>query len=286
MSKLTEAVKNLAEEGISPAGKVYRKISLSAVRLLAGQFFCSLKEVEKCALLADIVPERYERNLGSTKGVEGQLLLLSSRVAVIGLGGLGGLAAELLARMGVGTIILVDGDFFSESNLNRQLLSTEDNLQQKKADVAQRRIAAINAAVETVVFKEMVSGHNIEKILQGCHVALDCLDNIKTRFLLQETCQRLGIPMIHGAIAQFYGQVSTIFPGDPGLKAIYSSFNDKQNKGIETQLGNPAATPALIAAWQVQETIKVLLKIGEPLRNRLLFIDTLQGSCETIALGV
>ena len=91
--------------------------------------------------------------------------------------------------------------------------------------------------------------------------------------------------MIHGAIAQFYGQVSTIFPEDVGLKAIYSSFNDQQDKGIEAQLGNPAATPALIAAWQVQEAVKVLLKIGEPLKNRLLFIDTLQGSCETIELG-
>lgn len=285
MSALMEAVKNLAEEAFSPAGKSYLKISLSAVRSLSSRFSCHLKDVEKCALSVGIIPERYQRNLGSIGGAEGQLLLLDSRVAVIGLGGLGGLAAELLARMGVGTIVLVDGDIFSENNLNRQVLSTEDNLGQKKAEAAQKRIAAINAAVETVVFTEMAQEQNIEEMLQGCRAVLDCLDNIKTRFLLQKTCQKLGIPMIHGAIAQFYGQVSTIFPEDVGLKAIYSSFNDQQDKGIEAQLGNPAATPALIAAWQVQEAVKVLLKIGEPLKNRLLFIDTLQGSCETIELG-
>ncbi len=284
MKELSEAVKAFCEESLSPAGKVYLKISLAAVRRLAGQLSCSVKEVEISALSNGIVPERYERNLGTTGGLKGQILLLTSRVAVMGLGGLGGLAAELLARMGVGAITLIDGDTFSESNLNRQVLSTEENLPQNKADAARERIAKINAAVETIVFKEMAAGHNIEKMLQDCNLVLDCLDNLETRFLLQEACQKLGIPMVHGAIAQFYGQVCTIFPGDPGLKAIYSSFNKGQNKGIETELGNPATTPALVAAWQVQEAVKLLLKKEELLRNRILFIDTLQGSCETILL--
>jgi len=284
VTELEQAVKKLAEESISPSGKAYHKISLASVRQLAGEFDCSIKEVEISALTAGIVPERYERNLGTTGGLDGQLLLLNSRVAVIGLGGLGGLAVELLARMGVGAIVLIDGDTFSESNLNRQILSTEENLCQKKAEAARDRIARINAAVETTVITEMATGDNLEKMLQGCNLALDCLDNLETRFLLQETCQKLGIPMIHGAIAQFYGQVSTIFPGDQGLKVIYGSFPKGQNKGIERELGNPAATPALVAALQVQEAVKVLLKKGEPLRNRLLFVDTLQGSCETILL--
>ena len=284
MIKLAEAVRTLSEESVSPAGKVYQKISLTAVQSLAGQLSCSIKEVEITALSSGIVPERYKRNLGTTGGLAGQLSLLNSRVAVMGLGGLGGLAAELLARLGVGTIILIDGDIFAESNLNRQILSTEANLPKKKADAARERIAKINAAVETVVFGEMATVHNIEKMLRGSDLVLDCLDNLETRFLLQKTCQKLGIPMIHGAIAQFYGQVSTIFPGDPGLKAIYSFYHKGPDKGIETELGNPATTPALIAAWQVQEAVKLVLKKGEPLRNRLLFIDTLQGSCETIIL--
>lgn len=285
MELADDVVKEFAEEGISPSGKVYAKLSHKATHLAAAQLSCSLKKVEMVALKNDIIPERYERSLGTIGGIEGQIRLLSSRVAVVGLGGLGGLAAELLARMGVGTLILIDGDSFSESNLNRQVLATEENIGQNKAEAAQQRIRRLNAAVETVTFKEMAKEENIDLMLQGCHVILDCLDNLQTRFLLQNTCQRLGIPMIHGAIAQFYGQVSTVFPGDPGLKAIYKTYEKGKDKGIERELGNPSTTPALVSAWQVQEALKVLLNMKELLRNRLLFIDTLQGNTEIIQLG-
>lgn len=288
MPNLVQALRFHAVESISPAGNSYCQLSLAAARSLAEQFSLSIKEVEIAALENGIIPERYERNLGTTGGAEGQILLLNSRVAVVGLGGLGGLAAVLLARMGIGSLVLIDGDSFSESNLNRQILATEANLQQKKADIAQKTIAQINAAVETSVFREMAGEDDLKGLLAGCQLALDCLDNLKTRFLLQAVCQETGIPMIHGAIAQFYGQVLTIFPGDPGLRVVYSYFQqgqDKEERGIEKELGNPAATPALVAAWQVQETIKVLLKKGNPLRNRLLFMDTLQGNCEIIPLG-
>jgi molybdopterin/thiamine biosynthesis adenylyltransferase len=130
----------------------------------------------------------------------------------------------------------------------------------------------------------MADRENIYGMLRGCHVVLDCLDNLKTRFLLQEACRELGIPLVHGAIAQFYGQVLTIFPGDPGYKAIYKSYEIGKDKGIERELGNPSATPALVSAWQVQEAIKVILNIKELLRNRLLFIDTLQGCTKVIQL--
>ena len=284
MEDFSAAIKLLAEESMSPAGKPYLTISLSSVRSAASQFSRSIKEAEITALKNNIVPERYERSLGTVGGKEGQILLLNSRAAVMGLGGLGGLASELLARMGVGTLILIDGDSFSESNLNRQVLANEENLGDKKAEVARIRIKQVNAAVDAISFAQMATEDNIENMLGGCHVVLDCLDNLTTRFLLQETCQKLSIPMVHGAIAQFYGQVSTIFPGDPGLNVVYRSFEKGKDKGIEKELGNPSTTPALVAAWQVQEAIKLLVKKKELLRNRLLFIDTLEGSCETIQL--
>ncbi|MDO9534861.1 MAG: HesA/MoeB/ThiF family protein [Bacillota bacterium] len=284
MQEFSEAIKLLAEESISPAGKPYFTISLSSVRSVASQFSCSIKEAEITALKNSIIPERYERSLGTVGGMQGQILLLNSRAAVMGLGGLGGLAAELLARMGVGTLLLIDGDSFSESNLNRQVLATEENLGEKKAEVSRNRINKVNAAVDAIPFAQMATEDNIESLLDGCHVILDCLDNLRTRFLLQETCKKLSIPMIHGAIAQFYGQVSTILPGDQGLNAIYRSFEKGKDNGIEKELGNPATTPALVAAWQVQEAIKLLINKKELLRNRLLFIDTLEGSCETIQL--
>jgi len=284
MQGLDDIVKSYAEEAISPAGKVYSKLSCNNARLVVSQLSCSLKDVELAAMSNGIIPERYERSLGTVGGVEGQIRLLKSRAAVVGLGGLGGLASELLARMGVGTLILIDGDTISESNLNRQVLATEENIGESKAEAARKRIKQVNAVVETVPFKEMADRENIYGMLRGCHVVLDCLDNLKTRFLLQEACRELGIPLVHGAIAQFYGQVLTIFPGDPGYKAIYKSYEIGKDKGIERELGNPSATPALVSAWQVQEAIKVILNIKELLRNRLLFIDTLQGCTKVIQL--
>ena len=185
----------------------------------------------------------------------------------------------------MGTLVLIDGDSFGESNLNRQLLATEENIGQSKAEAARQRIKLINAAVETVVHKEMAIKENIGFMLRGCNVVLDCLDNLQTRFLLQDSCQQLGIPLVHGAIAQFFGQVSTIMPGDPGFKAIYKFYEKGKDKGIERELGNPSTTPALVSAWQVQEAIKVLLSNEATLRNRLLFIDTLHGGTETILLN-
>jgi molybdopterin/thiamine biosynthesis adenylyltransferase len=278
-------IKSFIEEGVSPSGRVYSKISFKAVQLAALQLSCSIKEVEITALENGVVPERYERSLGTIGGAEGQIVLLKSRAAVVGLGGLGGFASELWARMGVGTLVLIDGDSFSESNLNRQLLATEENIGQSKAEAARQRIKLINAAVETVVHKEMAIKENIGFMLRGCNVVLDCLDNLQTRFLLQDSCQQLGIPLVHGAIAQFFGQVSTIMPGDPGFKAIYKFYEKGKDKGIERELGNPSTTPALVSAWQVQEAIKVLLSNEATLRNRLLFIDTLHGGTETILLN-
>lgn len=282
--EIVEALQKAGEDEKSPAGNRYVKLNLRAARKIAEQFSLPLKKVEILALENEIIPERYQRNLGTTDGTGGQISLLNSRAAVIGLGGLGGLAAELLARMGTGTLVLVDGDSFSESNLNRQIISTEKSLGKRKALQAAERIKEINSAVETVAVDEYIKLENAEKILAGCQVVLDCLDNLPARFLLQDSCRKLGIPMIHGAIAQFYGQISTIFPEDPGIESIYGIYKKGKDKGIERELGNPAATPAIVAAWQVQEAVKLLLGKKPLLRNCLFFIDTLTCSCETIPL--
>ncbi len=284
IAEITEALRKSAEEELSPAAIPYLKLSLRAAEEIAGQFSVSLKEVEILALENEIIPERYQRSLGSTDGTGGQISLLNSRVAVIGLGGLGGLAAELLARMGIGTLVLVDGDSFGDSNLNRQIFSTEKNLGQRKALQAAVHLKEVNSAVETVTVDAFIGPENAEPILRGCHVVLDCLDNLQARFLLQKFCRSLGIPMIHGAIAQFYGQISTIFPDDPGLDSIYGFYEKGKDKGMERERGNPATTPAIVAAWQVQEALKLLLGKEPLLRNCLFFIDTLSCSCETIPL--
>ena len=265
-----------AEDGIEA-------IALDRVRALAREFDVSPREVELAALEARVLPRRYLRSLG-TVGWEGQANLLRSTVAVVGLGGLGGSVVEGLARMGVGRLIVVDGDVFLDHNLNRQVLSAEAGLGLLKAEVARARVAQINAAVEVIVHSEEATRENLPRLLEGAEVVVDALDRLPTRLMLQEVAQEMGIPMVHGAIAGYFGQVMTIFPGDEGLRALYGGGSVPQ-QGIEVQLGCPAATPMMVAAWQVQEVLKILLGRGQLLRHKMLFMDAEAGTVEFLEIG-
>jgi len=258
-------------------------ITLDRVQALAREFGVSPREVELTALEARVLPRRYLRSLG-TVGWEGQTKLLRSTVAVVGLGGLGGNVVEGLARMGVGRLIVVDGDVFVDHNLNRQVLSTEADLGRLKAEVARAKVAQINAAVEVVAHSEEATRDNLPRLLDGAEVVVDALDRLPSRLVLQEVAQEMGIPMVHGAIAGYVGQVMTIFPGDGGLQALYGGSNIPQ-QGIEVELGCPAATPMMVAAWQVQEVLKILLGRGQPLRHKMLFLDAEAGTVEVLEIG-
>jgi len=258
-------------------------IPLAAVRALEQEFGLSRRMVELVALEAGVLPRRYLRSYG-TVGLAGQTKLLRSTVAVIGLGGLGGNVVEGLARMGVGRIIAVDGDTFVDHNLNRQLLSEEAALTRSKAEVARARVAAINAAVEVVAHAVHLTPQNVEELLGGADVVVDALDRLPARLMLQDGAQRLGIPLIHGAIAGYVGQVMTILPGDAGLHAMYGD-GEVPAQGIEVELGCPAATPMMVAAWQVQEVMKILLGRGQLLRNRMMLMDAEWGTVEILEIG-
>ncbi len=239
---------------------------------------------ETLALLAaGHVPERYRRNIG-TIGAAGQARLLEAKVAVIGAGGLGGTIVELLARQGIGYLKVIDGDTFAAHNLNRQILATEHNLGMNKAAAAAARVTAINAEVTVDAVPAMLCADNAAGLLAGIDVVVDALDNIETRLILGRTASNLGIPLVHGAIAGFTGQIATILPGDPGLDRIYKLCAG-QAKGIETALGNPAATPALAASLQVQEVVKILTGVGRPLSRQLLYFDTELNLFEIFTLG-
>ncbi len=250
---------------------------------VAAQLGVGRAYLQQSALKSEIVPERYLRNIG-TIGVKGQLSLLQSTVAVIGCGGLGGLVVELLARMGVGTLILVDDDVFEDNNLNRQILCTEADLGKPKVAAAYERILTINPAVDIRCYQQRLGPENARPMLQGAHVVVDALDNLPSRFDLEQAAQELGIPMVHGAIAGFLGQVMTIYPGDPGLREIYGRPGNIE-RGIETETGNLAATPALVASLQAQEVVKVLTGVGEPLRGRLFYLDTAGGEASVLKLS-
>ena len=229
------------------------------------------REETLAELTAGRMPQRYLRNAG-TIGIAGQLRLLRAKVAIIGAGGLGGHVVELLARQGVGCLVVIDGDCFTRHNLNRQILATEENLGQNKAVVAAARVAAINPDVEVIAVPEMMTETNPSRWLSGSDVIVDALDSMQTRRILFRTAQELAIPLVHAAIAGYTGQVTTIIPGDTRLAELFSPQTGS-DAGIETRLGNPAATPALAAALQVQEAVKLITGIGQTLSGRLLYFD-------------
>ncbi len=256
-------------------------ISLETIRTLAKAKRLSLKAAEAMLLEQGAIPQRYLRNIG-TIGTEGQVKLLRSCAAVVGAGGLGGTIIELLARMGVGRLIIVDDDRFAEQNLNRQLVCTERDIGKYKAAVAARRVRRVNSAVTVKVVTERLTEENAPRLLKGADVVLDGLDNLPSRLAVEKACRRLKVPFIHGSIAGFSGQFMTVYPEDPGLSAIYGAISAVPETGMEVKLGNPAVTPALVAALEVQEAIKIITGCGQPVRNRLVVIDLLGGTVQSL----
>jgi len=236
------------------------------------RFGLTVAETEEAILGAGLLPARYQRNRQSVSR-SGQRELFQSQVAVIGCGGLGGYVIEELARLGVGRIIAIDPDVFEEHNLNRQLFSSPANLGQAKVDAAVKRINDINPAVTLVPIQAAFSPENGADLLIGSQVVVDALDTIQVRLELADVCRSMNIPLVHGAIAGWYGHVTTLFPGDDTLQTIYGSW--KAGKGVEQTLGNPSFTPALVASLEVAEVCKLLLSQGTPLRGRQLMIDLL-----------
>ncbi|OGR14811.1 MAG: hypothetical protein A2097_13810, partial [Desulfobacula sp. GWF2_41_7] len=191
--------------------------------------------------------ERYDRNF-NTFSHENQQKLEASTVVVIGLGGLGGSVCEMLARVGIGKLILVDGDVFEVSNLNRQILSEERLIGVPKAEAARDRVRAVNSGVEVIHRIEFLDEKNLYEHIKGSDVVMDCLDSIDIRFKLQDAAKKASVPIVSGAIAGVTGQVTTIFPEDKGYPLIYGEKSRKQMKGVETKTGNIAYCALFTAA--------------------------------------
>jgi molybdopterin-synthase adenylyltransferase len=245
----------------------------------------SLHNLYLTALEMKILPYRYIRNLDSIT-IEDQFTLARSRVCIIGAGGLGGQIILLLARLGVGNLIIVDCDLFDETNLNRQALSSMDALGRPKAQVAKEEVAKINPAIYVTAYNKRLDKNNAEEIFTDSQVIVDALDNIPDRFILETTAKKMGIPLVHGAVAGFIGQIMTVFPDDAGMENIYDKNRGPipPEKNPALKLGVPAVTPAIIASFQVMETIKILLDRKEQLRKTLLYLDA--AKCESRKLQI
>ncbi len=210
--------------------------------------------------------DRYLRNKTLISSTD-QEKLSKSKVVILGVGGLGGYAVEMLARIGIGTLILVDFDKIDTTNLNRQIIATESNIGAFKVEEMRKRVNAINSEVEVIAINKKITSTNIHEIVEGVDIVVDGLDDSLLKKIVESSCSKLGIPMIHGAINGFIGQVAVIMPGDFILEKIYG------DKKIESNLGNLSFIPPLIASIQVGEVIKYLLKKGEIMKREILYID-------------
>lgn len=280
---MAEAIRGAARRSVLPDGTPYDGISIALVAEIARKFGKAGWEVERAAFDARVWPERYTRNM-KTFSPQDQARLLGSCVTVVGLGGLGGTVTEILARDGIGTLRLIDGDRFEESNLNRQLYSTVPGLGNSKAAVAGRRIAEVNPSVSVTAHEVFLDSETAADLIRGSDVVVDCLDTLKYRFVLEAAARALEIPMVSAAIAGVAGHVMTILPGDEGLSLVYGDRETVDEKGVERSLGCLPHAITVLSALECAEVVKLLLGSAETLRNRLLIMDLTDYTFELLDL--
>ena len=219
---------------------------------------------------------RYERNIPSITEAE-QEILKNKKVAILGCGGLGGFLCEFCARLGIGSITVCDGDVFEESNLNRQLLSSEGNMGTLKVEAAKAYIECTNPACEVEMVCQPFSAENAS-FLKGCDVILDALDSAPARMLLEEAAEESSIPLVHGAVNGWGGQVTLVLPGKRTLHRIYENAALPGNKTVLP------FTAAACSCLEMSLALKVLLGKNEPEDEDLLIFDLLSGQFEKIIM--
>lgn len=219
---------------------------------------------------------RYKRNIPALTEAE-CLSLGEKKVLVVGCGGLGGHIIDQLARIGVGTLRVVDGDVFEESNLNRQLLSTVPLLGVNKSRAAAGHIACVNPGITAEAVEEFLTESNAAALVDGCDAVLDALDNIPSRKILASACETAGIPYVYGAIQGWVAQAAVSMPGDRLIEKLFPADVFIQDKSVLS------FTPALCAAMQVSLCVKLLT--GRPVETgKLLFHDLLHQEFEIIPM--
>jgi molybdopterin/thiamine biosynthesis adenylyltransferase/rhodanese-related sulfurtransferase len=221
---------------------------------------------------------RYARHVAIPEiGEEGQLRLLDSKMLILGAGGLGSPAALYLAAAGVGHIGIIDADIVDESNLQRQIAHSLNTLGSPKVDSARRTIEALNPDVEVTTYRERLSSENIERILaDGWQMIVDGTDNFPTRYLVNDASVWHDIPVVHGSIYRFEGQVTVFKPGDgPCYRCLYPAPPPPELAPSCAEGGVLGVLPGIVGTLQTNEALKLALGIGEPLIGRLLLFDAL-----------
>jgi sulfur-carrier protein adenylyltransferase/sulfurtransferase len=227
--------------------------------------------------------DRYGRHILLPEvGEAGQQKLLESRVLLLGAGGLGSPAALYLAAAGVGTLGIVDMDIVDASNLQRQILHNIDRIGERKVDSAKKTLTALNPDVDVVTYDVRLGADNVVDIIDGYDVIVDGTDNFPTRYLLNDASLSKRIPVVHGSIFRFEGQVSVFSPYDgPCYRCLLPEPPPPELAPSCAEAGVLGVLPGIIGSIQALEAIKLLLDLGDPLIGRLLAYDALEQSFRT-----
>jgi molybdopterin/thiamine biosynthesis adenylyltransferase/rhodanese-related sulfurtransferase len=263
------------------AAKTLEELGYETVYSLAGGFTDWKRNGLEITMPRTLSPEkrtRYSRHLLIPEiGEEGQLKLLDSRILLIGAGGLGSPAALYLAAAGIGRLGIIDADIVDETNLQRQIAHSLDTLGTPKVDSAKRAIEGLNPDVDVVTYRERLTSENIDRILDdGWDVIVDGADNFPTRYLVNDASVWRGIPVVHGSIYRFEGQVTVFKPHEgPCYRCLFPEPPPPELAPSCAEGGVLGVLPGIVGTLQTNEAIKLAAGIGEPLIGRLLLLDAL-----------
>jgi molybdopterin/thiamine biosynthesis adenylyltransferase/rhodanese-related sulfurtransferase len=230
---------------------------------------------------------RYSRHILIPEvGLEGQIKLLESRVLLIGAGGLGSPASLYLAAAGVGTLGIVDDDRVDASNLQRQIAHSTETLGDWKADSAKATIEALNPDVNVITYKERLTSENVDRILaDGWDVIVDGADNFPTRYLVNDAAVFHDIPLVHGSIYRFEGQITVFKPHEgPCYRCLFPQPPPPELAPSCSEGGVLGVLPGIVGSLQANEALKLALGIGESLSGRLLLFDALSTEFSEVTL--
>lgn len=223
---------------------------------------------------------RYKKHINIPEiGEKGQIKLKESRVFIVGAGGLGTPASLYLTALGIGTLGIIDDDIIELGNLQRQIAYNVNSIGKLKVEVLKENLGLLNPDIEIIPISDRLTEKNIYNLITNYDVILDCSDNIFTKFLVNDVCVYLKKPLVTGGVDKFEGQVSAIIPGEGHcLRCI---FEDIKNDNIESQ-GIIGAISGVIGVLQALEVAKILLRIGNILKDEILIFDGLNASFRKI----
>jgi sulfur-carrier protein adenylyltransferase/sulfurtransferase len=272
------------------AARTLGELGYTDVASMAGGFNKWKNEDRSWSAPRTLTPDqrnRYHRHLLLPEvSEEGQQKLLDAKMLLLGAGGLGSPAAMYLAAAGVGTIGIIDMDVVDESNLQRQILHNLDRVGERKVDSAKKTLTALNPDVNVVTYDVRLGADNVLDIIDGYDVIVDGTDNFPTRYLVNDASLLKRIPVVHGSIFRFEGQVTVFSPYvGPCYRCLVPEPPPAELAPSCAEAGVLGVLPGIVGSIQAMEAIKLVLGLGDPLVGRLLAYDALEESFRTFKVS-